>query len=200
MTFTCTRCGRLFQDATAGQGTCPFCGQPAGLGGSTGLCMVHGRDMRLVARRQRWLLWLVLAAVSTNLFTILAPAWAMSPFVGAVVLVAVFGLVVLLVVGVILLLSALRAHIAVIIVGALLSFAPCINLLVLMAVNMSATRVLRKAGLKVGFMGVPDAEVVRRLSPNLCRQCGYDLTGNVSGRCPECGTMIPRVVPLAVAM
>lgn len=22
----------------------------------------------------------------------------------------------------------------------------------------------------------------------LCIQCGYDLTGNVSGRCPECGT------------
>lgn len=25
----------------------------------------------------------------------------------------------------------------------------------------------------------------------LCRQCGYDLTGNESGRCPECGTAIP---------
>ena len=24
-------------------------------------------------------------------------------------------------------------------------------------------------------------------SPNLCRWCGYNLTGNVSGRCPECG-------------
>ena len=26
----------------------------------------------------------------------------------------------------------------------------------------------------------------RRL-PGHCRQCGYNLTGNVSGRCPECG-------------
>ena len=25
----------------------------------------------------------------------------------------------------------------------------------------------------------------------LCTQCGYNLTGNVSGRCPECGTLIP---------
>jgi predicted RNA-binding Zn-ribbon protein involved in translation (DUF1610 family) len=24
----------------------------------------------------------------------------------------------------------------------------------------------------------------------LCATCGYDLTGNVSGRCPECGTLI----------
>jgi len=23
-----------------------------------------------------------------------------------------------------------------------------------------------------------------------CQQCGYDLTGNVSGRCPECGTAV----------
>lgn len=29
----------------------------------------------------------------------------------------------------------------------------------------------------------------RRLEDaNLCGACGYDLTGNVSGRCPECGT------------
>ena len=23
--------------------------------------------------------------------------------------------------------------------------------------------------------------------PTECRECGYDLTGNTSGRCPECG-------------
>jgi len=27
----------------------------------------------------------------------------------------------------------------------------------------------------------------RRSPPGHCRQCGYDLTGNESGRCPECG-------------
>ena len=27
----------------------------------------------------------------------------------------------------------------------------------------------------------------RRASRGLCRACGYDLTGNVSGACPECG-------------
>lgn len=29
-----------------------------------------------------------------------------------------------------------------------------------------------------------------RPRPGTCRNCGYDLTGNVSGRCPECGTWI----------
>jgi len=28
----------------------------------------------------------------------------------------------------------------------------------------------------------------RRPQPGHCRQCGYNLTGNVSGTCPECGT------------
>jgi predicted Zn-ribbon and HTH transcriptional regulator len=27
-----------------------------------------------------------------------------------------------------------------------------------------------------------------RLTHGLCLTCGYNLTGNVSGRCPECGT------------
>lgn len=35
----------------------------------------------------------------------------------------------------------------------------------------------------------------RRLRPGLCRHCGYDLTGNQSGRCPECGTPAPAAVP-----
>ena len=30
----------------------------------------------------------------------------------------------------------------------------------------------------------------RRFRPGQCQGCGYDLTGNVSGRCPECGRLI----------
>ncbi len=31
-----------------------------------------------------------------------------------------------------------------------------------------------------------------RLTHGLCLACGYSLTGNVSGVCPECGTAVPR--------
>ena len=30
----------------------------------------------------------------------------------------------------------------------------------------------------------------RRMMSGQCVGCGYDLTGNVSGRCPECGEMV----------
>lgn len=29
--------------------------------------------------------------------------------------------------------------------------------------------------------------------PGHCRRCGYDLTGNVSGVCPECGASTPNI-------
>jgi len=31
-----------------------------------------------------------------------------------------------------------------------------------------------------------------RIPPGYCQRCGYDLTGNLSGICPECGTAIPK--------
>ena len=42
---------------------------------------------------------------------------------------------------------------------------------------------------------IPTALAWRRLRrplPGHCRNCGYDLTGNVTGKCSECGTEIDR--------
>jgi hypothetical protein len=35
------------------------------------------------------------------------------------------------------------------------------------------------------------ARVRQQMRHGHCLTCGYDLTGNVSGRCPECGTAVP---------
>ena len=50
----------------------------------------------------------------------------------------------------------------------------------------------------IGFWGklMVDAIGGRMLADDTCIVCGYDLTGNQSGRCPECGTAVapkPRV-------
>lgn len=45
------------------------------------------------------------------------------------------------------------------------------------------------AGLVTAFLWWVDRT---RFRPGHCRSCDYDLTGNVSGRCPECGTAIPE--------
>jgi predicted Zn-ribbon and HTH transcriptional regulator len=37
--------------------------------------------------------------------------------------------------------------------------------------------------LAVGARGTTQTE-------RACQKCGYDLTGNVSGRCPECGEAV----------
>jgi hypothetical protein len=42
-------------------------------------------------------------------------------------------------------------------------------------------------GLATAFLLYRDR---RRIRPGCCRSCGYDLTGNVSGICPECGTAV----------
>jgi hypothetical protein len=46
-------------------------------------------------------------------------------------------------------------------------------------------------GLLVALLLLRDS---RRVRPGCCLCCGYDLTGNVSGRCPECGRAISTEV------
>jgi hypothetical protein len=38
-----------------------------------------------------------------------------------------------------------------------------------------------------------------RKLPHQCRECGYDLRGNLSGVCPECGTRVSSAHPLDIA-
>lgn len=158
--------------------------------------LAGGNEMRSIARRQRWLLWMTLACVASYIFMIAALSQSgvnMVFVMGAGVIWV--GTLLAVVLATIWMSAALPHRAALIILFVLTCWMPMVNFLVLLYINNRATRVLRRAGLRVGFMGVKDDDVVRRLSPYLCLTCGYDLTGNVSGICPECGSVVRKTEP-----
>lgn len=192
---SCQTCGRIFEPAADAPGMCSYCRAPVSQGSVHSI--IDGIDVRLVAQRQRRLIWCVLIMLFLSFvgpFTMaLRPPGGglLMDMLGLILPLCVLGFTVLVVVWTIATMNALRMHIVWRILYAPLLFFPLVGLLCLLSVNRRATTALRKAGLRVGFMGVDDDEVVRRLSRFVCTGCGYDLTGNVSGFCSECGTEIP---------
>lgn len=147
----------------------------------------QGLDLRRVARQQRRLLWYVLAILVFQVLLYSSAAGPLPPWFNLFLLPVMLALNILIIVGVLQLLAALRRSVIVRILYAVVLFAPCFNLLMLAAANVQATRALRQAGLRVGFMGVKDDDLVRVLDQYRCHTCGYSLIGNTSGICPECG-------------
>jgi len=187
-TTTCPSCGQVVDGVTSPLAVCPYCGGSLAPPPQT-YDARRGVDLREVAKRQRSLLWFILGLLLFQL-SILTDALGLPPVFMLPVVIVYWLLLISIVVSVLRLLAGLRVHAIWHILCALLLIAPCINLLVLLVVNGRATRALKDAGLHVGLMGVKDDQLLRKLSVHLCRQCGYDLTGNVSGRCPECGTPV----------
>ncbi|MCH8253158.1 MAG: hypothetical protein IID36_11960 [Planctomycetes bacterium] len=150
---------------------------------------VRTPDIEKLAARSRWLLWLVVVVIALQFTPLLVgEGFGFNSMWIALAAMAVHLVMsVVLIVGVVLLLVAQGNHILMVIACGILMVAPCGNLLVLLLVNMSVTRTLRRAGLRVGLLGVDPKEVERIINPGLCSSCGYDLTGNTSGVCPECG-------------
>ena len=158
-------------------------------------------DLRKLAYRQRWLLWLMLLTIAAQflptLFMSFRGPGLINPMVSVLLVLIQIAAAIFMAVGVIRVLTAKGTHVAVVIICAILMLAPCANLLLLLLINMSTTRTLRRAGLHVGLMGVKPDEIERVLDPNLCKKCGYNLTGNVSGICPECGSELSLTPPMA---
>lgn len=186
--IACPSCRQTFEGVSDPLGVCPFCGGSLAPPPQT-IDPLRGIDLRQVARRQRMLLWYVLAALLTQLL-LFTGGFAVHPIIAVATALAFWIVQIVIIVGVVRLLAALGVNVLWRIITIVLLFAPCFNLLLLLGINRQATKALRKAGLRVGLMGVPDEQVVRRMSVHICRVCGYNLTGNVSGVCPECGTAI----------
>lgn len=157
-------------------------------------------DIRKLATRQRWLVWMVLLLLMMQVLPILIEEY-MRPGPAAEIVGGIFALMLMLtmflvVVGAILIMVVDGTHVVMIVLAAVFLFAPCVNLLILLLINRRATRTLRAAGLKVGLVGVNPEQLERILNPSLCTKCGYNLTGNLSGLCPECGTALPLTPPI----
>jgi len=155
-------------------------------------------DLRKLAARQRWLLWIVAAQLMVSAMPYFVMYALPATPVADLAMLVMTGLqlasaIAVLVVGV-LVMSADGTHTAMIVVVAILLLAPCANLLVLLFLNRGATRRLKTAGIRVGFMGANQDDVERAVNFELCKGCGYNLTGNTSGVCPECGQAVGHVV------
>lgn len=74
--------------------------------------------------------------------------------------------------------------------AAALSLIPGANIVVLVLLRDAASRQLKRAGIHLASATYRADVVARMLRGEICRQCAYDLTGNQSGRCPECGAEI----------
>ncbi len=76
-------------------------------------------------------------------------------------------------------------------IGKVLAFSVPLLLGVLTGVR-SCRSIVRHRGILSFFW---DSEIRRGYPPGHCQRCGYDLTGNLSGVCPECGTTLSEAGP-----
>ncbi len=185
---TCPACNASLENNVSSSGHCLACGHDLAQTAPPPGWKVGKLDLRAIARRQRQLLWIILASLILYFSGIFAED--AFPWSGLVWLLLMVLLNICAVVCVLRLQVAQGVHIAWRVGTGILLFAPCISLLILLVVNGRATTTLQRTGLKVGFMGVRDDRVVRHLAGNLCKNCGYLLIGIASERCPECGETI----------
>lgn len=191
-TRRCPSCKTPVENNVSTSGECLSCGHDLVATAPAPAWQPPGVDLRKVAKRQRTLLWFVLALVVLNVLSVVNPvvAPAARPWATGGQFVLMIAVQLAALITIVQLLSALGVHVAWCIVCGLIMLAPCINILLLLAINQRATSALTRAGLKVGFLGVSAEQVERVLSANRCTTCGYLLVGNVSGTCPECGASL----------
>jgi len=147
-------------------------------------------DLRLVSKRQRFLIWCILLSIVVTCLPFGIGPYLNNGLVIVAWIILIWAMRITIIVGVVLLMSALGRHIVWRVLYCLFCLVPLINLILLLLINNHANKVLKKAGVRVGLMGARDEDVRRIVESEVCSTCGYDLTGNVSGVCPECGVTI----------
>jgi hypothetical protein len=180
MCHGCDSWQEVAEDAT----DCPLCGSALSVRPAW---LTQGMDLRRAARIQRLLAWLIVVGV---VCWIGVPVLSVAGSSSRVILTLTVTIHVLRLVGVVLtlrLMTFLGDPVYYRVAAGAMMLVPCAGDAIMAAMFLRVTTALGQIGLPVAFFGLRDADVVRILGPNHCRQCGYSLVGNTSGRCPECG-------------
>ena len=114
-----------------------------------------------VAKNQSYILYCVLInfIVIFSLFFIPAERVNAMPFIAVLVILPVVVFSVATIVFLVKLRNAMKKNVALTVFACILMFVNYVSLLVLISHVVSATKLLRSAGLKVGLMGVSSAEL-----------------------------------------
>jgi hypothetical protein len=148
----------------------------------------------LVANAQRRLIYTVLGSLACMVSMCVLPAVMPGPYAPFVGLALNFVCSIIAVVQTGLMARSTGIGRFMTVVGCLVMLFPIAGLLLMVAVNARATKVLRLAGVRVGLLGVSKDDI-GKLVLGACRGCGYDIRGLPSPVCPECGRPIETPIP-----
>jgi hypothetical protein len=146
-------------------------------------------NLRQLAALQRWLIGLVIFAVAGEIVNIIL---RISGLVVSGELIEVIYLLFKIIMAILMIVAgwALGMTFPSIGLNALFMFVPGLNVLAILFMSSAINKTLRNAGVRVGLFGANQSDLELALDPALCRGCSYNLTGNVSGKCPECGLVL----------
>ena len=116
-----------------------------------------------VAKNQSYILYCVLINIILIFSLFFIPAMSVNamPFIAVLVILSAVGFSVATIVFLVKLRNAMKKNVALTVFACILMFVKYVSLLVLVYHVISATKLLRSAGLKVGLMGVSSAELAR---------------------------------------
>jgi|GEM_PF-3336712 len=145
-----------------------------------------------LARDQRILAWLTVLFAAAHVALLFSDTSPGRIVVGAISIAGMIwvGLYLACAVAVGVIASQLRMKPAIVLLIGILAFVPFVSLLPIIAVQARLNRFWKSVGLRPTVFGVDPAMAEGLQHGTRCAGCGYNLQGNESGVCPECGRAI----------
>ncbi len=192
--YRCTNCNQITEDHIAAVDGCMYCGAGYGGGRPPQKSIHYGVDLVKLAYAQR--LALVLAASTVLLPAAVALSVLPSPAgpvasMWSLVLLWIYALVAIAAAALIVWRGrVMDAGLVATLFEALVAMLPAFGTIAMLATFARIHAFFRDTPVMLRWYGADIESARRAQNPSLCPGCGYDLTGNVSGICPECGRTV----------